>query len=457
MVKSRIKTMSNKDLNVAVVVLDTLRKDSFDSNFDWIPGKRYNNAWSTSHWTVPAHASLFTGRYGSELGVHGKAKHLDCPDQTFVERLQSNGWNTRGYSNNVHISHWFGFDRGFDELHHHRFGNNIGFNWAEFISEHRNEGPKRYLKLLRQVVDSDAPTLPVLKQGLHIKLKDLGIVDNKANDSGAKDTLSWIKDTPWQDGGEFLFINLMETHAPYDAPEEYQRVPPVTIDGPKASITGNPGADVEQLTTAYDDCVRYLSDIYKEIYDELEATFDVIVTLSDHGEAFGEYGGWEHFSALWPAVTHVPLVISTSDAVDEPVRTDSPVSLFDVYQTVCSYADLNPGKKSRGSPLQQDRISQNHHLIETHGMLEKARKRLSEEGFDDKILDMYDVELQGAAGAEGYSFENFDNEIINHNDGIENAAKIIAEMGARITPRRVDDDSSVPDHIEDQLKDLGYA
>jgi len=50
-----------EETSIALVVLDTLRKDSFDEHFDWLEGVRYDNAWSTSHWTHPAHGSLFTG------------------------------------------------------------------------------------------------------------------------------------------------------------------------------------------------------------------------------------------------------------------------------------------------------------------------------------------------------------------------------------------------------------
>lgn len=54
--------------NIALVVLDTLRKDLFDAHFGWMPGERFEHAWSTTHWTAAAHASLFTGLYPSEAG-----------------------------------------------------------------------------------------------------------------------------------------------------------------------------------------------------------------------------------------------------------------------------------------------------------------------------------------------------------------------------------------------------
>lgn len=63
--------------NVAIVLLDTLRRDSSDEHFDWLPGGRYKSTWSTSHWTVPAHGTLFTGKYPTETGVRIKSPALD--------------------------------------------------------------------------------------------------------------------------------------------------------------------------------------------------------------------------------------------------------------------------------------------------------------------------------------------------------------------------------------------
>lgn len=48
-------------MNVAVIVLNTMRKDVFDEHFDWFPGVRYEEAYSIESYTVPAHGSLFTG------------------------------------------------------------------------------------------------------------------------------------------------------------------------------------------------------------------------------------------------------------------------------------------------------------------------------------------------------------------------------------------------------------
>ena len=83
--------------NVAVVVLDTMRKETFDGNFSWLRsrGVPFDNAWSTSHWTIPAHASLFTGLYASEAGTHAKNRTLLSTEHNLSGHLSEAGYISR--------------------------------------------------------------------------------------------------------------------------------------------------------------------------------------------------------------------------------------------------------------------------------------------------------------------------------------------------------------------------
>lgn len=104
--------------NIALVVLDTLRKDAFDQHFDWLPGIQFQNAWSPGAWTIPAHAALFGGAYPSELGVYAKTQSLDCDRRVLAEALSDKDYQTRAFSANANISSAFNFDRGFDAFRH---------------------------------------------------------------------------------------------------------------------------------------------------------------------------------------------------------------------------------------------------------------------------------------------------------------------------------------------------
>ncbi|MFC7081418.1 sulfatase-like hydrolase/transferase [Halorussus caseinilyticus] len=107
-------------MNLGLVVLDTLRHDVYDDvmgDLSSLADHTFERTYSTSRWTVPAHASLFTGLYPSEVGVGARSRHLTTPRRTLAERLSSAGYDTAALSNNVHIDSFFDFDRGFETLH----------------------------------------------------------------------------------------------------------------------------------------------------------------------------------------------------------------------------------------------------------------------------------------------------------------------------------------------------
>lgn len=55
--------------SVALVVLDTLRKDTFDRHFKWLPGVNFEDAYAPADFTTPVDGSMFTGLYPSEHGA----------------------------------------------------------------------------------------------------------------------------------------------------------------------------------------------------------------------------------------------------------------------------------------------------------------------------------------------------------------------------------------------------
>lgn len=59
----------------------------------------------------------------------------------------------------------------------------------------------------------------------------------------------------------------------------------------------------------------------------------VIVLTSDHGEEFGEHGGFYHGGAPYRVQTHVPLIIQVPD--ETPAVIETPVELVDLMPTFC--------------------------------------------------------------------------------------------------------------------------
>nr|WP_245799867.1 sulfatase-like hydrolase/transferase [Haladaptatus litoreus] len=444
-------------MNVALVVLDTLRKDAFDRHFDWLPGQRFENAYSTSHWTVPAHASLFAGKYASELGVYAGAQLLDCEEPVLAESFRDSGYTTRAFSANVNVSRPFDFHRGFDQFEGswrlEALSENV-FDWDGFIAETREQGPERYLYALQGVLTGDCDTVPSLKRGALLKLRDLGW-GRATRDDGAAEALQFVRETDFADD-EFLFVNLMEAHTPYAPPEEYRTVEPPELNGLRATLEG-PKSNPETIRQAYDDSVQYLSAMYRAIFAELREEFDYIITLSDHGEVLGEYDAWEHLCGLYPEVTKVPLCIwerkrdERSESRNNTARKET-VSLLDVHRTVLDTAGISGESRGRSLLEGTENAGETEFLAEYHGLTNRHRIALGRDGFDTESLD---EEMHALIAPDYYGWEALDgfHELSEIDKPRERIESLVNELDRRL----IENDVAVSESVEAQLRDLGYA
>lgn len=443
-------------MNIAVVVLDTLRKDAFERHFDWLPGRRFDRAWSPSHWTVPVHGTLFTGLYPSETGVHARNVPLNCAEPVLAEQLSDAGYRTRAFSCNPYVSPVFEYDRGFDEFTGSWRLQQLDpelFDWSAFISETRGQGPGRYLRAVYRCLREDCRTLASLNHGMKMKLRDLEYVDS-IDDDGAAEALEYVRGTEFG-SEEFLYVNLMEAHTPYDPPEAYKTVDVTHGRGLEQTISAaeQTTADADAVRQAYDDCVRYLSDVYEELFSVLTDQFDYVVTLSDHGELLGEHGGWMHGYGLYRELTHVPLSVYGPE-IDNGA-TDELVSLLDVHATVLDLATGETGP--RGRPLFAEG-NRERCLTEYHGFTEQKREKLRNADIPEQRLGRYDQTLRGIARSDYYGFETVDEFVETGPATVEDGQ---ASLDALVDDLDVRDsgtgDRELSDSVMSHLEDLGYA
>jgi len=441
--------------NIALVVLDTVRKDTFDDVFDWLPGTHFEQAFSTSHRTVPAHASLFTGQYASEVGITAGHASLDTDSPVLAERLNDAGHRTRAFSANPYISGEFNFDRGFDEFtgswRLQSFDSDL-FDWGIFIANSAGEGPLRYFRALRECVTGDCDTVRSLKHGATLKLYDRGLGPFQMDD-GARAALDYVRNTSFG-ADEFLFLNLMEAHAPYNPPSSYQHHSPTEFDAVRATLTDPPTVDVQELRGAYEDSVTYLAEVYADIFGELQTTFDYIITVADHGELFGEHGAWNHCYGVYPELTQVPLVIweGRNDRSSDHTVT----SLLDVYATVLDMADHDA--EARGTTLLDDRNG-GVYLTEYFGLTPRQRRRLGTEDVPKETIEAYNQPLAGIATPDDfYGFETQEG-FTHHGTSVLSNPR--AELDSRLDsldrPDRGSDPTEVAESVLSQLEDLGYT
>lgn len=443
-------------MNIAIVVLDTLRKDAFDEHFEWLPGTRFDNAWSPGAWTTPAHASLFGGAYPGELGVYAKTETLDCDRPTLAELLSETGYTTRGFSANANISSAFDFDRGFSEFGHSwrgvKYKDHI-FDWENFVSKTQDRGVSRYFEAVYRCLVEDIDTLASLRYGAKMKARDLGIERISGIDDGAMLALEQIQNTDFDDN-EFLFMNLMEAHGPYNPPEEYQTTEYTTSPNIADTIGEGPAESGATVRQAYDDSVRYLSDVYSNIFAELRCDFDYIFTLGDHGELFGEDGAWAHNHGIYPDLVHVPLSVYAGE--DGVSRRDDLVSLLDVHRTVLDIAGINA--PSHGANLFEP-LPERDLVVERYGLRANRIEQMPADGYDQDTIDRYDTHLFGVVIPDGcYGYETLDGfEERRKPANIDLRGRLDTARDALNIASVSFDEASVPVDVQDRLEELGYV
>jgi len=438
--------------NVALVVHDTLRKDAFEDHFGWLPGTRFENARSPSHWTAPVHASMFSGQYPSEIGVGRQSPSLEEPNTVLVELLNEGGYTTRAFSANAFLSRRYGYDRGFDHFECPRDMMPFNCDVTDFRSVSRkHSGALKYLKSFSKAVTDDSRIYPTLQYGLFSFLDSRDIGPSQ-EDAGAKEALQFIRESNFGNN-EFLFMNLDEVHGPYDPPAEYDMTDFTDMPGLPATMSEE-WINGQLATSAYEDCVHYASDIYEEMFEVLREDFDYIITLSDHGELFGEYGVYQHDYGLYPELTHVPLSIySGSDERDCISKT---VGLIDIFQTILSIADIS--YESRGQSLLND-VNSKPYLSEYHGIpIEYKYDKLCREYGEEAVAE-YDAPLRAIATPDGrYGYEThkgFETEGDAAGDDLQTELETMVPDVGYLTGKsgRTETDETVLDHLED----LGYA
>ncbi|MDQ2051008.1 sulfatase [Natronolimnohabitans sp. A-GB9] len=351
--------------NVVLVVLDTARAKS--SGPETTPaltrlaeeGTTFDNAFAAAPWTLPSHASMFTGTYPSEHGTHGGHTYLDAELRTLPEAFSDAGYETIGVSNNTWITEEFGFHRGFDDL---RKGWQYIQSDADMGAVVRGEDLREKLQATRDRLFDGNP----LVNAANILYSE---VFQPAGDDGADRSTTWIAN--WladRDDDEpfFLFCNFIEPHVEYDPPREYaERFLPAGASYDDATaIRQDPRAfDCEEyeLTDREFALLRGLYRAELAYVDEqlgtLRAALEdagtwaetLFVVCGDHGEHIGEHGFFGHQYNLYDTLIEVPLVCHGGPFTDGG-RRDDLVQLLDLPETVLDAAGVDDSElRDQGS------------------------------------------------------------------------------------------------------------
>ncbi len=455
-------------MRVGLVVLDTLRLGTFRDEMAQISeyaDHRFSNFYSSSRWTVPAHASLFTGLYPTEVGSHAGNRHYTSNSETLAERFDADDYETVALSNNVHIDSFFGFDRGFETLHR---GPNLEgrpdeetgeFDWDELFST-IGDGPFRYLRALRRIVSSDAPTVPTLRTGLEF-LRSGTAMDHTGGIDWAHDAAENHLTDPPED--LFFFANLMPVHFPYEPPEEYSPVEPLDEQPFHLSLRDEPVTDEEHRRhwENYTGAARYLDDELPKLIDGVD--WDCLFIISDHGELFGEHDGLRgHEYGIHEELVHVPAVALGSEVPEG--TTDELTSILDVHRTLLEIAGIDVPEHARGYNLFEDEIPDDRAVYaestgvgqyspDAKGVLANIPAEWDQEHYmlrtDDAML------IVDGDGTRVIDPESGDERPEREDELLDRVERIRADR-RDFSGESTDDDEDVPEDIQDRLEHLGY-
>ncbi len=320
----------DQPLNVLILIWDTARAQNMSLYgyerrttpvLDSLArhGLVFDRAFATAPWSLPSHASIFTGRYPNELTA-GPRIPLDGEARTLAEHFGSLGYATASMTANLFYgSPDYGIDRGFT-----RYDARPPITWSTIA--HTWIVSRRLVAGIRERLGNHDTLLR--RRASHV--------------NGS--FLSWLDGTgerPW-----LAVLNHFDAHEPYRAPAPFDTLfaRPGARYWADETLKEAPLDTIVELRDHYDGGIAYVDHALGELIEslrergQLERT--VLVITSDHGEEFGERGPsfLGHNRSLYRQSLQVPLVLVGPPTVVPVGRTSAVVSIRDIAATVSSLA-----------------------------------------------------------------------------------------------------------------------
>lgn len=290
--------------NVVLITLDTTRADRLGSYgyagaatpaLDRLAaaGVRFTQASSPAPLTLPAHASLMTGRNPYAHGVRNNGYFVlgaDVP--TLAERFAAAGYETAAFVSSFVLDRQFGLARGFA-------------HYDDALDPAR--GP------------SDSAELE--RRGDRTVAAAVAWLENR----GA------ITQTPRP---FFLWVHLYDAHEPYNPPATFR-------------------AQFEQRP--YDGEIAFQDTLVDALLSRIgfgpAESSPLVIVAGDHGESLGDHGESTHGLFIYESVLRVPLIVAWPGVLS-PRVVDGPASLVDVAPTISGLAGLAPFASIDGGTLE---------------------------------------------------------------------------------------------------------
>jgi len=432
---------------VILISLDTTRPDHlsyFDYPRETSPhidaflkeSRVYPRAHSTSSWTLPSHASVYTGLFPKAHGAHhvegATIRDLPLPMDSQVPTL-GESMRDRGYltaaivSNLVSISINRGLSRGFDYID------------AKYFPS-RYPIPPTFIYSLR---GWDHP--------LVIKWTD----DLRRADTMTDLVQTWIE--PRKDQPFFLLLNYFDPHTAFSPPQPFSALgEPFSFNAWYHRV---PDKDLswEERIDLYDGEIVFMDKHVGRLFEYLKEAdiYDraLIILFSDHGEFLGERGGLRmHGKNLDEVVSQVVYGVRYPKGLYAGIDS-SFVNLADVWSFVDAY--LDEGKVPDLDSPQGPRVTGEKYLKE----LETQKH-----GFGGtRLVSVYWRDYKYVSyGLRGrlYDLLNDPSELNDLSGELEEASsflhQLIQEWDAGLSVPEFIEDPQAAERAREVLKSLGY-
>lgn len=350
--------------NIILVILDTVRSDctgpggndgGLTPQLDRLAdeGTVFRNAWATAPWTLPVHASIFTGMLSSSHGCHINHWRFDQIHPTLAALLAEAGYETAAFFSNPWLS-----DRISGVLH--------GFS-----------------------IRRESPIDDIVQMSL-----------GRSDQGGAsinRDIMEWF-DRRKNDRPYFLFVNYLEAHLPYDPPAAYRDqhltdLPPddmVTVAWSEefnAGLHPSDSVDWNRIRRLYGGDVNHADQLLAALVEMLknrgEYDHSVIIVTSDHGENLGDHNLMDHQFSIHETLLRVPLVIRAPAYLREKTH-DEAVMLIDLFASILDFAGM---KDKTVPPLSRTFLSlPDEEFAAAHGGEWNERVLIAEYGGGHPVL-----------------------------------------------------------------------
>lgn len=477
-------TFSAEAENCLIIVLDTVRaRSTYVGGEETTPnlerlaaeGTSFNRAIASAPWTLPSHASMYTGLFPTEHGATHQQKWLDSSHTTLPQRVNEEGVRTGLFTANMFLTESFNMAKGFDKVSFVRGEDNKLFNDGldpvRFINERKHdEGIKRFREIAEAVLDGPIGKNAV--NALYYKLQHAyrqrkGTMEPRSwDEQSLADLQKFISNAASGNRRFFAVVNLIGAHGPWEFDRDRLKAIGVTPESVAPAerwkeVATNSAAqwpyaaseiafdttDRQILTHLYESWVYRVDELAGEVIDHLESERvrddTLVMVTADHGECIARDEVLGHELTVDESVAHVPLAVTGPGIPTESVS--DPVSLKDIYGTVLTAMGIADKQHlwddaSRGCafienyPVDLDTISKQYRntaksfgrryaLFETGGWAER-REQPNESYGDAETLNALDEFISG--------LETFDTTDANHGHELPSEVKTrLQELGYR--------------------------